>query len=87
MKFDNFEIVNPQIVPADRKRELDRRFWAFAYATYYPGGGLKDLVATGETLEEVMIAVEEARKDFYAACWHVYDRDTGEIVAKGSDHN
>lgn len=85
MRFDIFRAVNPQIVPADRKRELDRRYLAFVYPNRDARGGLEDLVATSDNYEEVIAAVDAARKVEFEAVWHVYDRETGEIVSKGYD--
>jgi len=85
MKFDNFQVVNPQIVPADRKRELDRRYLAFVYPNRDARGGLEDLVATSDSYDDILAAVNEARKTEFQAIWHVYDSATGQIVLKGSD--
>lgn len=36
-----------------------KRFLAFAYETYYPGGGLSDCIHTSDDLEECFAALRE----------------------------
>jgi len=53
----------------------DKRYLLFAYDTYYPGGGLSDLKASFDTIDE---AVEKARRNYYNRDFYsLYDRIDG----------
>ena len=54
----------------------DKRFLLFAFDTYYPCGGIFDMVDSFDTLEEARSASEKLRRD----CSHIYDRVVGEEV-------
>lgn len=56
-----------------------KRYLAFGYDTYYPGGGWSDLVGSYDTVGEAVEIV--AKWDL----WEIVDLTTGEIVKQKSD--
>lgn len=54
-----------------------KRFLAFSFDHYYPGGGLGDIAGTFDTLEE---AVEFLGNGYCADFRYVYDRESGQTV-------
>jgi hypothetical protein len=53
-----------------------KKFIVFAWATYYPGGGLNDISASFDTLEEAKSHAFAQHEDFL----RIVDRDTWEVV-------
>jgi hypothetical protein len=56
-----------------------KRFFLFAFDTYYPRGGWDDFRDSYETKEEAVIAAANAKCDW----WQVVDSEAGDIVCSG----
>lgn len=63
-----------------------KRFLVFASQVYYPGGGWEDFLQSCDTLDEAKAAAAAYQSPDFGAgfWWHVVDRDTLTIVAKGN---
>lgn len=59
-----------------------KRYFVFAYHQYYPNGGLDDLKASGETLEDVQETYKSCKERHYDYCYiyHLNDDGNFEIV-------
>jgi hypothetical protein len=59
-----------------------KRFAAFEFETYYPGGGFNDFLDTFDTVEEATAAVDAKHKaaDAFSPRGHIVDLTTGKIV-------
>jgi hypothetical protein len=55
------------------------KYFLFSGLTYYPVGGVHDLVGSWDTVEEALENVIQS-DDW----WHIYDLDSGKIVASGT---
>ena len=54
----------------------DKRYLVFAMDTYYPSGGMGDMIGSTDTLEEALEVVRGNGRD-----WHeIYDRVEGESI-------
>jgi len=53
-----------------------KRYLVFAYYTYYPEGGTKDLVGSYDELGEALLAGHQSGKDSN----EVLDTETGEVL-------
>lgn len=56
------------------------RYLIFAGESYYPCGGMDDLYAEHDTLEEVEDTVKRIKLDRYTNWWHVYDCELHTMV-------
>jgi hypothetical protein len=74
-----------------------RVFWLFAGDEYYPAGGIDDLVATFDTLEDAArtgrhhdnvcrLGIDRRRAEYKERWqwWHILDTTTGEVHAEGA---
>lgn len=53
-----------------------KRYIAFAFDNYYPGGGTSDIVDQTDDLEEAKLSCIKTKRD----CYEVYDNMTEQIV-------
>lgn len=58
-------------------------YWLFAGNIYYPSGGMGDFVGSFDTLEEAKNADRPGEPGYRWA--HIYDADSGAIVASFDD--
>jgi hypothetical protein len=55
---------------------MQKRYYVFAYDTYYPAGGLSDLIDTFDTLEEAKLRAEQDRADWR----EIFDMETRQQI-------
>jgi hypothetical protein len=54
-----------------------KRYWLFGYDTYYPGGGLSDVVLKFNVIEEVQKFADEDEFYFRESDWYqILDMET-----------
>lgn len=59
-----------------------KRFWLFAFDSYYPAGGLGDMVGEYDTLEEAVKVGREKGRDH----WEVLDMNSNTIIDDHDKH-
>ena len=59
-----------------------KRYWAFAYEHYYPGGGMSDCIGQFETLAEAKAALEKSGFHDYNEIVRVDDDGTFTYVER-----
>lgn len=55
---------------------MDKRYLLFGYVDYYPSGGLNDLIASYDTIEEAVKVAKEEQQEYY----EIYDRIAGKRI-------
>jgi hypothetical protein len=83
MVTDVKTITFNHFTPLQRIEALSRRYWIFAGHNYYPMGGLDDLMATCDTVEEAETACEPWVRDPKNHWFRVYDTQTGGMANEG----
>lgn len=53
-----------------------KKFILFCWSTYYPKGGLNDLVGSFDTTEEAEVFAKQNKRDE----WQLVDRDSWKII-------
>lgn len=61
-----------------------KRYLAFAFPTYYPGGGMTDFIGSYDTVDDAKQAVTAniKRDNTFAPRGHIYDVEAGRIVSR-----
>lgn len=62
-----------------------KRYWLFVYSTYYPNGGLLDLVKTFDTEDEA-IAYSKGINDDPLENYHIFDAQEENIIKAKIDN-
>jgi hypothetical protein len=60
----------------EKNVDLQERYYVFIYNQYYPGGGLEDVKATFEDVEEAIKFAENADDDYV----DVFDKQLGAFI-------
>ena len=67
-----------------KPEEKDKRYLVFGYSSYYPTGGMNDLVDSFDTVKECIECIKNDSEDYH----EVYDRMKGlEVLMPGKLYN
>jgi hypothetical protein len=76
MKDYNWWTTIKAIWDKEKNIDLQKRYYVFTYNQYYPGGGLEDVEATFDDVEEAIKFAENADDDYV----DVFDKQLGAFI-------
>lgn len=60
--------------------DFKKQFYVFSFPDYYPSGGLADVCATYDSLEDAKKAITDESTHISSSNCYVWDKVSGEIV-------